>query len=112
MTIPIGEGETKNLIYRIYEKTIGILSDDDVLLFAIKDINDAVVFTQESRIDELSKDGDKYIFNITLSSELTNSMPIGEYWFDLTLIDANNQKVQLTKPKTIQILKTVGASIL
>lgn len=110
--IEIGKGATRNLIFRIKPKTEGLLSDDDTILFALKDIDESVIMTKSATISTLEQEDGVYIFEVTLGSSLTIDMDYkAPYFYDLTLIDSLDQKKPLTSRKEIKIVKTVGASI-
>lgn len=110
MSIIIGQGETKTLTYEITDKD-NIFSEDDKLLFAIKNIDDEIIFTKETAIKDLPHDKE-YAFSIELSSEFTKTLTLGieKYFYDLTLIK-DNKKIPLTNVKSIDVTETVGASI-
>lgn len=107
----IGQGETKNFVYEITDKDNIFLPEND-LLFAIKSIDGDVVFTDTKKISNLEKNENEYVYRVELSSTLTNTFVVGKdkYFFDLTLV-ANDKKIPLTNVKSIDIVKTVGASI-
>ena len=111
--IEIGKGASKTLIFRLKPKTEGILSSDDTLLFALKDIDDTVIMTKSSTVDELETDAEgRYVFYVDITSETTLDMDYkAPYLYDLTLIDSLGQKKPLTNRHEIKIVKTVGASI-
>ncbi len=111
--IEIGKGASKTLIFRLKPKTEGVLSSDDTLLFALKDIDDTVIMTESSTVDELEIDTEgRYVFYVDITSETTLGMDYkAPYLYDLTLIDSLGQKKPLTNRHEIKIVKTVGASI-
>ena len=111
MSIIIGQGETKSLIYKILDKD-NMFSQEDTLLFALKSVDNNIIYTYEKQVNELTLEDGKYIFLIELSSNLTNSFSLGndKYFFDLTLV-AGEKRIPITNVKTVDVIKTVGASI-
>lgn len=111
MSIIIRQGETKNFIYQMNDKN-NVFEATDTLLFAIKNVDKEVVFTDERIVSGLIKDETTYTLTIELSSALTKTFQTGDnvYFFDLTLLKGD-KKIPLTDVKTIDVLGTVGASI-
>lgn len=110
--IEIGKGETQTIIFRLLPQESGVLSVDDTILFALKDIDDTVILTKESLVSELEVEGEEYRFLVTIPASITITMDYKiPYFYDITLIDSLGQKESLTDVKGIKIVKTVGASI-
>ena len=110
--IEIGKGASKNLIFRLKPKTDDILSADDTILFALKDIDETVIISQSALVSELEQQDGAYVFYVNIPTETTITMDYkAPYFYDLTLIDSLGQKKPLTNRKEIKIVKTVGASI-
>lgn len=111
MSIIIGQGETKTLTYQITDKD-NIFDVEDKLLFAIKNIDDEVVFTDETTINDLPFDNKEYAYSIELTSNFTKTLTLGieKYFYDLTLLK-DDKKIPLTNVKSIDVIETVGASI-
>jgi hypothetical protein len=111
--IEIGKGAKQTLILRLKPSSPDILSSDDTILFALKDIDDTVIMTESSTIAELETDsGGRYVFYVDITSETTLAMDYkAPYFYDFTLIDSLGQKQPLTNRHELKIIKTVGASI-
>lgn len=108
--IAIGQGETKSLIFKI--KTAEFVGSD-TLLFAMKNTgyDTSVVMEFSQKVEDITLEDEKYNFIVPFSSAETLALAIGEYLFDLTLIDENGEKKQLIKPRKLSITPTIGASI-
>ena len=110
MSVLIGQGENRNLIFRIKPKDASILSDTDEILFAMADNNHTIKKTYSKLVSELSEENGVYSLIVNLDSEFTLGLDLGIYFYDLTLIN-ETEKISLIKPKSIEIVRTVGASI-
>lgn len=111
MSVIIKKGETRPITFEIEDKD-NMFSSDDILLFAIKNGDDKVIFTDEKAIANLSFDNNIYVYTVELPSSFTNKLAIDccKYQFDLTLI-SGEKKTPLSDIFTIEVKDTVGASI-
>ena len=108
--IQIGQGETKSLTFKI---TTAEFVSSDTLLFAMKSsgYDKKIVKKFSQSVSELTLEEGVYSFIVTFSGEETANLPVGAYYYDLTLIDEYGEKEQLMKPRALSIVPTVGASI-
>lgn len=109
-SILIGKGESRNLIINITDKN-SVLSNLDTILFAMKNTDCDIAVEKSKKVEELTKDKDTYTFIVEFSSNDTIQLELGLYFYDITLIRENGEKISLTDVRTIEIVKTVGASI-
>lgn len=111
MSVIIKKGETRPITFEIEEKD-NMFSNEDILLFAIKNIDNDVIFTDEKAVGEITKENDLYIYTVVLSSTFTNTLTPNscKYLFDLTLLRGED-KIPLSDIFSIKVEDTVGASI-
>ena len=104
----IGQGEDREIVFEI-EDTQNVLTETDTILFAMADIDKNLKYSYSQLVENLPKENNIYTFVVTLNSQLTKSFDIKTYLFDITLIKGD-EKIQLLKPKSLTIVKTIGAS--
>lgn len=107
MSIQIGQGSNRNIIFKI---KFNVVSDTDTILFALKGKNsNEPIFKYSQKISELEQENDIYTFIVNLSTQFTLDLALGKYFYDLTLIDEQDERVPLTGLKSIDIVETIGA---
>lgn len=111
MSVIIKKGETKPITFEIEEED-NMFSDEDILLFAIKNIDGNIIFTEQKSILEIPASDNIYLYTVELKSSFTNNLIPNSacYFFDLTLL-RGDKKTPLSDVLTIEVEDTVGASI-
>ena len=116
-TFFIGQGETRNILFKIKDEN-GVLLSTDKIMFAMQStLCDRHIIKKDIKeVSELVLEDNTYKYLVTLGSDFTKELKPTDYLCDLTLIDNNGQKKTLTQiknkpvPFIIQIVNTVGAS--
>lgn len=112
MSIIIKKGETRPITFKIKEEKDNMFSNEDILLFAIKNNDNEVIFTDKKPFANITKENDLYLYTIELSSSFTNRLVPNhcKYYFDLTLL-RGEKKIPMSDIFTFEVEDTVGASI-
>jgi hypothetical protein len=118
--IKIGKGESKSIIFKITDKD-NIFIGTDKLLFAVKfdATSKNFLFSKETLIGSLTPEivviegveYKQYSFLVQITTETSRSLQLGNYYYDLTLIDTYGEEKPLTTPTAFEIIKTIGASL-
>jgi len=105
----IGQGEDTTINIEILDSQ-NVLEGTDIILFAMENIDKEIKLSYSKTVAELVKTGDIYLFQVPVTSALTITLDLGKYFFDITHIRGEEKK-QILSPKSIAIVKTIGASM-
>lgn len=105
----IGQGEDTTINIEILDSQ-NVLEETDIILFAMENIDKEIKLSYSKTVAELVKTGDIYLFQVPVTSALTITLDLGKYFFDITHIRGEEKK-QILNPKSIAIVKTIGASM-
>lgn len=106
----VGQGEHREFIIRIKDDE-SIFESADTVLFALSNIDNEIKYSYSQTFSQLTQQDGFYIFHVTLDSATTLALDIARYSFDVTLIKQNGEKYPFTNLQTLNIVKTIGASI-